>query len=186
MRLLLAAAAAAALAVGACSTVTGAGGAPTPSATTVTTPSAMTSAPSASPTAAPSASPTVDPTIDPIAGRQTIERYMAALAGGDYPAAWALLAPGSRKWWHDEAGFAYERHAFMAGPSHGKYTIGPLTGDRAKILEWVNPQDADGPPVDASLLARVDFPDIANSTAGFDMLVVAPGPDGSLLVWTVR
>jgi hypothetical protein len=120
------------------------------------------------------------------AARDVMEQYMAALALGDFQVAWSLLAPGSRKWWSKEATFASERRAFMQSGANGRYVIGSLTHDRTELLKWVDPAVPDAPPLDSAYLAEVDFPALVGTTASFDMLVVARGPDNQPNVWTVR
>jgi hypothetical protein len=155
-------------------------------------PTSTTPAPSVSatpgPSEAPSTAPTPAPSNLPIlsgAERATalVESYQAALVGGDWQAAFALLAPASPTKGTGLAAYSSERAAFYDSVA-GRTSVGTPTRD---VPDWsVYDPLIEGADTTLTFLVEVDYPALAGNNAGYEQFVVGPDTTGTWWIWPVR
>jgi hypothetical protein len=120
-----------------------------------------------------------------LAASEAIDRYTAALVRGDYPTAWAMLAPEAQTPWGSLATFTYERGAFFTSVA-GRYTIDVWPADFAPITLWVTQTYGAAIDLRHAVLVKVDYPALAGNNAGFTVYIVSPRLSGGLEIFDVR
>lgn len=118
------------------------------------------------------------------AASATLTEYMTRVNSGNFPAAWALLAPGTQAAFGSEEQFARERLPFMVSAGW-TYRLERPSHDLVRLSQWVVPGDPSMPPLDRAFVAQVDYPNI-NSPAGWDILVTAPDASDNWHIWVLR
>ena len=118
------------------------------------------------------------------AASATLTEYMIRVNSGNFAAAWALLAPGTRIAFGSEAQFARERLPFMVSAGW-TYRLERPSHDLIRLSQWVVPGDPSMPPLDRAFVAQVDYPNI-DSPAGWDILVAAPDASDNWHIWVLR
>ena len=187
MRRFLITATSAALLVAACSSGT-ASPTPAPTATPAPTPAstvAPTVALAATPTPAPTATPAPTPTPPPtkfttgVPGALAfVKLYEDALVAGQYPQAWAMLAPGMQKALTSIAAYTSERKAYLA--SAGKaYTEEANPPSSMSMSDWLLGTTFT-PSIDQpnAVLVQVTWTALAKNNAGWEMWLVNPTTSG--------
>ena len=187
MRRFLLTATAAALLVAACSSGT-ASPTPAPTATPAPTPAstvAPTVAVAATPTPAPTATPAPTPTPAPtkfttgVPGALAfVKLYEDALVAGQYPQAWAMLAPGMQKALTSITAYTSERKAYLA--SAGKaYTEEANPPSSMSMSDWLLGTTFT-PSIDQpnAVLVQVTWTALAKNNAGWEMWLVNPTATG--------
>jgi hypothetical protein len=112
------------------------------------------------------------------AAMATIDRYVAALVNGDYPTAWAMLAPESRAGWGSVAAFAAERAPYFRSVA-GRYTVAEAPPATAPLSFWITEDHLARVDPSHATLIEVDYPALAGNNAGYELYIVTDAAAGS-------
>jgi hypothetical protein len=161
-----------------------AGSAPPTSSPSPTSATAGPSTP-ATPMASSSATATVTPADDAATATDVAERYERAVAGGDWPTAWAALAEGPfRPETYQE--FVRSGESPLAS-AYRRFDVSAASRDPALLETWIDASLAADLAVRAdpsrAYVVLVRHPDVVGASAGEEALVVAPLADGNWRIW---
>jgi hypothetical protein len=152
--------------------------APAPTATPT---AAVAATPTPAPTATPAPTPTPAPTkfTTGVPGALAfVKLYEDALVAGQYPQAWAMLAPGMQKTLTSVAAYTTERKAYLA--SAGKaYTEEANPPSSMSMSDWLLGTTFT-PSIDQpnAVLVQVTWTALAKNNAGWEMWLVNPTASG--------
>jgi hypothetical protein len=187
-----------ALLMSGCATVKG-GVASTPliqSAPPASAPAAQrTAQPSAQPTAKPPVAtpkpspavvaPSAKPLSDAAKALAVTQRYENALIAGRWQVAWDILSSAQQSMRGTLANFVYERAAYF--DRIDRYTLSRPTHNAAVLKTWTTSRDlVRGANLARAYVIQVDYPQLANNNAGWEVLLVAPDSSGAWRIWYVR
>ncbi len=110
---------------------------------------------------------------DAAAAAETVRQYTQALVDGDYPAAWALLAPQARAQSGSMAQFSDERAAFFVSVA-GRFKVVVSPPDVAPLTDWLSATDGATIDLGRAVLVEVDYPALAGNNAGYELYIVNP------------
>ena len=141
-------------------------------------PSAQTAEPTGDGTA-----PSSQSAIDGDAARSIVESYTVDLVRGDFPAAWAMLAPLTQGMYGSLARYQAERSAYFASVG-GRYEVVVAPADLAPLGDWLTGLGATAIDPATAMLVQVRYPAISGRNA-YSVYVVAP-LGAHLVIYEVR
>ena len=153
------------------------------------TPAASTPAPDASAALAQSTDATGDRVGDATTAARLVATYEGLAIAGDWPNAWALLAPWARPTLAD---FTDDEGLYFRSVK-GRWSTGPPQHDLSVLRQWLFAENEPsrrigglGADLGRAYLVEVDYPAMAGNNAGWEMYLAAPDDSGTWRLWLIR
>ena len=153
-------------------------------------PTASADTPAPDPTVAlTSDGPSGDPASDATIAARLVATYEGLAVAGNWPAAWALLAPLERPTF---AEFIADEGLYFQSVK-GRWNAAPPQHDPTVLHQWLFAENEPtrrigglGADLGRAYLIEVDYPAMAGNNAGWEMYLAAPDAGQTWRLWRIR